>query len=618
MSEKALKIVKVVAILAAVVLASVLFNYINGGSSLFNLGSGQPSTEVEATPSANGSHEAYSKSSPTHNPADEGKSVDFTVKTQTFGPDEDVEFIWDEGQPGKGPSGKAQSSGQKSSDSVSKANSDDDIPDNWVLAEDQSVDGQTPKLATNQGAKSSATQLNQAKKKSVTPKQASVKSSAMEAAAEGKENDEPLNNKMSDYELDIDYKALLKNPQELGFKPTKELFANAYFRIRTSFVQVVNDEQLEKGVVKEVGKLVRAAGASVDGLHKLDKNKNVLTQILNLYGKNINKDLLTYSAIEGMLYGLGDPYSILMTPKEYSSLKEQVQAQGFGGIGVYIEADKDDSNQVTVFEPMEGAPAYQAGIEAGDKILAINGTTTKGLALDVATKMIRGPVGSKVILKIKRPGVAEPFNVSVTRANIHVISCTSKMYGQVGYIRMRQFGAETAQELAAELAKVKSQGATSLILDLRNNGGGFVQAAVGVGSQFIRRGGLIVYTLDRAGSRSNLNSEGDGKINMPMIVMINRFSASASEITAGAMRDHKLAKLLGERSFGKGSVQQVFPFDDGSAMKMTVARFYSPSGHVIDHNGLVPDITVKMEPRFVGKKDKDIQLQKALQVLSGR
>ena len=610
MSEKALKIVKIVAILAAVVLASVLFNYINGGSNLFNLGSGQ-SAESEAAPSAGSGNEAYSKSSPVQNSADEGKSVDFTVKTQTFGPDEEVEFIWDEDQPGKG-----QSSEKNSEDSISKANQDEEIPDNWVLAEDQSIDGSGNKNAT--AHKSSTSQQTQAKKKSVAAKQASVKSSAVEAAAESKENDEPLNNKMSDYELDIDYKALLKNPGELGFKPTKELFANAYFRIRTSFVQVVNDEQLEKGVVKEVGKLVRAAGASVDGLHKLDKNKNVLTQILNLYGNKINKELLTYSAIEGMLYGLGDPYSILMTPKEYGSLKEQVQTQGFGGIGVYIEADKDDSNQVTVFEPMEGAPAYQAGIEAGDKILAINGTATKGLALDVATKMIRGPVGSKVVLKIKRPGTAKPFNVSVTRANIHVVSCTSKMYGKVGYIRMRQFGAETAQELASELAKVKAQGATSLILDLRNNGGGFVQAAVGVGSQFIRRGGLIVYTLDRAGNRSNLNSEGDGKVDMPMIVMINRFSASASEITAGAMRDHKLAKLLGERSFGKGSVQQIFPFDDGSALKMTVARFYSPSGHVIDHNGLVPDITVKMEPRFVGKKDKDTHLQKALQVLSGR
>lgn len=611
MSEKALKIVKIIAILAAVVLASVLFNYFNGGSNLFNLGNGQ-SVESGTNPSTDGNSESYSKSSPIQNSVDKGKSVDFTVKTQTFGPDEEVEFIWDEDQPGH-----KQSTEKKSEGTVSKVDADDDIPDNWVLAEDQSIDGHDNKVAAVPKSKSSASQQSRAKKKSVA-KQASVKSSAVKAAAEDKENDEPLNNKMSDYELDIDYKTLLNNPGELGFRPTKELFANAYFRIRTSFVQVVNDEQLEKGVVKEVGKLVRAAGASVDGLHKLDKNKNVLTQILNLYGNKISTDLLTYSAIEGMLYGLGDPYSILMTPKEYNSLKEQVQTQGFGGIGVYIEADKDDANQVTVFEPMEGAPAYQAGIEAGDKILAINGTTTKGLALDVATKMIRGPVGSKVVLKIKRPGVAKPFEVSVTRSNIHVVSCTSKMYGKVGYIRMRQFGAETAQELASELAKVKSQGATSLILDLRNNGGGFVQAAVGVGSQFIRRGGLIVYTMDRAGNRSNLNSEGDGKVGMPMIVMINRFSASASEITAGAMRDHKLAKLLGERSFGKGSVQQIFPFDDGSAMKMTVARFYSPSGHVIDHNGLVPDITIKMEPRFVGKKDKDTQLQKALQVLSGR
>ncbi|MGM9998571.1 MAG: S41 family peptidase [Candidatus Bruticola sp.] len=616
MSEKALKALKIVAILAAIVLISVLFNYVSGGSGIFNLGDSPTSAPQESRRGMNAPESASVA------PIDEQKqiknekqnnSAGFTVKTQTFEEGENVEFIWDEGHtPENNTTGKGSSE-----DTVSKVDSEE-IPDNWVLAEDQSEDSE---VAAAVAPKAVASVAHTPAKKNFAEKSATKKTAALpkaKASSAAKDSDEPLNNKMSDFELDIDYKSLLKNPSELGFTPTKELFANAYYRIRTSFVQVVNDEQLEKGVVKEVSKLVKSAGLSAEGLNKLDKNKNVLTQILNLYDTKINKDLLTYSAIEGMLYGLGDPYSILMTPKEYSSLKEQVQTQGFGGIGIYIEADKDDSNQVTVFEPMEGAPAYKAGIEPGDKILAINGTSTKGLALDVATKMIRGPVGSTVVLKIKRPGTDKILNISVVRANIHVVSCTSKMYGKIGYIRMRQFGADTAQELAAELNKVRAQGASGLILDLRNNGGGFVQAAVGVGSQFIRRGGLIVYTLDRAGSRSNLNSEGDGKVDMPMIVMINRFSASASEITAGAMRDHKLAKLLGERSFGKGSVQQIFPFDDGSAMKMTVARFYSPSGHVIDHNGLTPDITVKMEPRFVGKKDKDIQLQKALQILSAR
>lgn len=505
--------------------------------------------------------------------------------------------------------------------SKQRLSDEDDIPDNWVAADDdEEAGGAEPK------AKAPSPKAAQPQKESSAPKAGGRGSGAQTAANSGgsskKEEaykeDEPLNKKGSSaFAMEADYKALLKDPAGLGFSPNSDLFREVYRSIKSSYVDEVNDKDLEKGVVKEVSRLAEAAGISAAPLKRLDEKLNILKQIKDIYVPKIDEKLVTYSCICGMLSGLSDPFSVLLTPKEYASLQEEVQTKGFGGIGIYIEADKDNGNQITVFEPMEDAPAYKAGLEPGDKILAINGESTKNMALDIATKKIRGEVGSKVVLKISRSGVAAPFDVAITRQSIHVVSCTSKMYGNIGYIKMRQFGATTGQEFKAELDRVRQQGAAGVILDLRNNGGGFVQAAVDVGSQLIPKGGLIVYTLGRGQKRSDLKSTGEGQLGMPMVVLINRYSASASEITAAAMRDHKIATLVGEHSFGKGSVQQVFPFNDGSALKMTIARFYSPSGRVINHEGITPDVKVTMEPRFVGKKDKDIQLKKALEVLSG-
>lgn len=418
--------------------------------------------------------------------------------------------------------------------------------------------------------------------------------------------------------LEINYPLLVKNPDKLGFVPDDKLFREVYFEIRKSFVEQVSDEQLFRGVIQEVGNLLKAAHVSAAGLKNLDKRRNVLVQINDLFKGKVDGRLLNYAAIQGMLVGLDDPYSVLMSPEDYGSLQEQVQTKGFGGIGVYIESDKDAGNQITIFEPIEGTPAYKAGLEPGDQLLAIDGKSTKGMALDVATGLIRGSVGSKVVLKIRRPGRSGAFDVPVTRSSIHVVSATSKVLeGNVGYLRLRQFGSLSTEELGKELTRLQSHGVNGLILDLRNNGGGYIDAAVGIVGKFTPKNSLVVYTLDRNKSRRDYRSTTAGGVNMPVVVMVNRYSASASEITAGALRDHKVAKLVGEKSFGKGSVQQVFPFTDNSALKLTIARFYSPNGHVIDHKGLEPDYNVEMEPRFVGKGKKDVQLQKAISVVRG-
>ncbi|MBI3929046.1 MAG: S41 family peptidase [Armatimonadetes bacterium] len=418
-------------------------------------------------------------------------------------------------------------------------------------------------------------------------------------------------------DLKRDYSEFFKDPKKLGFSPGEHLFRNVYYHIKTSFVEEVEDKVLFEGVKAEVANLLEQAKVPTDGLKKLDSSKKVLPQLLSLYGDKVDKNLLVYSAILGMLQGLDDNYSVLMTPNDYGKLQEQMQAKEFGGIGIYIELDRENGNQLTVFEPIEGTPAYNAGLEAGDKILKIDGEDTKGITLDMAQAAIRGPEGSKVVLTIQRESGQKNF--SIERGRIHVVSVSGKMLpNNIGYIRLRLFGQETSDELEQAMDKLRDQGARALILDLRNNGGGYIDASVGVVGNFIENDGLVVYTVDRNERRREYRSPTLGTAKLPMIVLINKFSASASEITAGALRDHKVATLVGEHSFGKGSVQQLYPFPDGSALKLTIAKFYTPGGNIIDKKGIEPDFKLEMEPRFVGRGEKDTQLKKAVEILESK
>lgn len=420
-------------------------------------------------------------------------------------------------------------------------------------------------------------------------------------------------------ELKRDYSKIIKDPSLLGFKPSDALFRNVYYYIKKSFVEDVPEEKLFDGVKSEVKDLLEQAEVPTDALSTLDPGKKVLPQLQERFGDKVNKDLLTFAAIEGMLDALHDRYSLLMLPDDYQKLQEQMQNTEFGGIGIYIELDREDNNRLTVFEPIEGTPAFEAGLMPGDKVMKIDGVSTDGITLEQAQNKIRGPFDSKVVLSIARKGEAVK-DYTVTRGKIHVVSVSSKMLdGNVGYVRLRLFGQQTAEEMKAAIDKLKSEGAHSIILDLRNNGGGYVDAAVDVVSQFLKKdNGLVVYTIDRNNRRREYRAEYSGTLDMPTLVLINEFSASASEITAGALRDHELAQLVGVKSFGKGSVQQLYPFADGSALKMTIAKFYAPNGTVINKHGLEPDYKVEMEPRFVGRGDKDVQLKKALEIIESK
>lgn len=417
-------------------------------------------------------------------------------------------------------------------------------------------------------------------------------------------------------EIKRDYSKVLKDPAELGFEPTDALFRNVYYYIKKSFVEDVPETKLFEGVKSEVRDLLEQAEVPTDELDTLDPGKKVLPQLKSRFGDKVDEDLLTFAAILGMLDGLEDRYSLLMLPKDYEKLQEQMQSTEFGGIGIYIELDREDENRLTVFEPIEGTPAYEAGLMAGDKVMKIDGESTDGITLEQAQSKIRGPKGSQVILTVRRKGESDK-DYPVTRGNIHVVSVSSKVLdGNVGYVRLRLFGQQTATEMREAIDKLKAKGVTSLVLDLRNNGGGYVDAAVDVVSQFLKKdNGLVVYTIDRNDRRREYRAAESGGVQIPTVVMVNEFSASASEITAGALRDHGLAKLIGVKSFGKGSVQQLYPFADGSALKLTIAKFYTPKGTVINKHGLKPDYEVEMEPRFVGRGEKDNQLKKALEIL---
>ena len=336
----------------------------------------------------------------------------------------------------------------------------------------------------------------------------------------------------------------------------------------------------------------RGAPASLP-LEDLRTFTEVFAKIKNDYVEPIEDKVLLESAIRGMLAGL-DPHSAYLVPDDYRQLQQGTSGE-FGGLG--IEVGMEDGF-VKVIAPIDDTPAARAGIEAGDLIIRLDDTPVKGMSLGDAVKLMRGKPGSNIELTVVREGRDRPFNISITRDVIKVRSVRSRVLeGGFGYVRITQFQTRTGENLREAVNELRQSSGgklNGLVLDLRNNPGGVLSAAVSVSDAFITDG-LIVYTdgrLDDAKLKFNAKPT-DVLDGAPIIVLVNGGSASASEIVAGALQDHKRAVIMGEKTFGKGSVQTILPMENGSALKLTTARYYTPNGTSIQAEGITPDIVVE-------------------------
>ncbi len=329
------------------------------------------------------------------------------------------------------------------------------------------------------------------------------------------------------------------------------------------------------------------------------KELGLFTQVLNKvqksYVESVSTKKLIYGALKGMISSL-DPHSAFMTPSEYKNMQISTNGQ-FGGVGMTITLR---NGFLTVIAPIEGTPAAEAGLKSGDKIIMVNGKSTRHLTLEQDLNMIRGPRGTKVKLTVIREGLKKPKNFAITREIIKIKSVKYAVFdGHYGYIRILQFQQTTNKELQKALDRIhkKTNNKTKgLILDLRNNPGGLLNQAVDVASHFIKSG-LIVYTKGRLPTQQlkfNANDK-NAEPDYPIVVLINGGTASASEIVAGALKDRKRAIIVGTPSFGKGSVQTIIPLEDGSALRLTTALYYTPNGKSIQAEGIQPEIIMHEE-----------------------
>ena len=366
------------------------------------------------------------------------------------------------------------------------------------------------------------------------------------------------------------------------------------------------------------------------------ENLKIFTEVLSYveanYVQEVESEKLIYGAIRGMLRSL-DTHSSFMPPAVYREM--QVETEGkFGGLGIEITI-RDDI--LTVVSPIEGTPAFRAGIQAGDKIVTVNGEPTKDLSLIEAVKQLRGPVDTSVTIGIMREGFTEPKDFTLTRAIVQIKSVRwKKLPDAIGYVKLRSFHKTSSDELEDALQDLEEQNITALVLDLRNNPGGLLEQAISVTDEFIKSGQLIVYTKGRLASQ---NMKGFSKrdtthMTYPIVILVNGGSASASEIVAGALQDLNRATIVGTQTFGKGSVQTIIPLSDGSGLRLTTAKYYTPKGREIHGKGITPDVVVELPKPETEQGDKpkplrsrrrlalpddmlsdDLQLQKAVDIL---
>jgi carboxyl-terminal processing protease len=374
-------------------------------------------------------------------------------------------------------------------------------------------------------------------------------------------------------------------------------------RLESSFYKAIEPQTPLAGEVsalrsflgsKKIGNVV-LPGETASGDLSQDGQRaaEVLSYAQEHYGAS-GRDDLTDAALRGIMNSVHDPYTVYLSPREIRGLNESLSGGNFGGIGVYIVQLKDGR---IVVQPIEQMPAARAGMKGGEVVDTVDGAAVRGLPIDRVEQMIRGAAGSTVHIRAHAYNAPHTERLyDIVREIIHVPTVRAKMENGIDYIRLYDFGTTSGDEVRKALLEGKANGARAYILDLRDNGGGLLDVAVQVSSLFIPQG-TIVSTIRRDGSRSTDSAIGDAIGGLhPVVILVNKYTASASEITSGALQDYHLATLVGTRTFGKGVVQSIFPLPDQGALKITTARYLTPAGRDIQHHGIEPDIVVNQDP----------------------
>lgn len=352
-------------------------------------------------------------------------------------------------------------------------------------------------------------------------------------------------------------------------------------------------------------------------------NTDKIVQIKELlkqsYLKGTDDQKLLDGAIEGMTNSLGDPYTVYMNKKEFETLKLETSGS-YAGIGIVVTAEPK-TNTILVVSPIEDTPGQRAGILPGDTILKVDGKEVKGTELDQAVSMMKGKPDTIVKLTLKRKDVKDPIVKTITRANIIIKSVKDKVVNKnLGYIRIASFDEKTYLEFMKSYNKLMRAKVKGIIIDVRDNPGGLLSQTIKIADRLIPKG-IVVYTEDRNKKRNTWNSDVK-EAEVPLVVLVNGSSASASEILAGALKDTKKATLIGTKTFGKGVVQEVIELEDGTALKVTISQYFTPKGISIDGKGITPDIVVNLPEKVktslsLEEKD-DTQLKKAIEVLNSK
>lgn len=403
---------------------------------------------------------------------------------------------------------------------------------------------------------------------------------------------------------------------------------SSYGYLTSNFYQHVSTQRVLDGVRTDLVTTLRSLGFSGATLPALrasglpqENVREIDDEVLRAAhegGAKVTLQRLTYAAIDGMMRSVNDRYTVFMTPQEYAALNEGLDGGDFGGIGIVIQQD-DRTHYIGVENIIPNGPADRAGVEQDDLIVSIDGMSTRAMSAQQASSHLRGRAGTSVSLVLERDGRMLPAPIVITRATIHDVSVVEKMLpDKIGYVELTVFGLDTGSELTTALNRLEQEGVRAIVLDLRDNGGGYLDAAIAVSSEFISSGPIV--SVEQRGSDVTTWEADDTAIPpLPLAVLVNGHTASASEITSGAIQDSGVGTIVGTRTFGKGVVQTIYPLRDGSAVKITTARYLTPHNRDINHLGISPDIAVteNADPHF-GDLARDAQLQRAVEFLQSR